>query len=266
MKRLRQEVERVVRPIVASEPRKNRMREELLGHLTNLYEQELARSRNEDQATAAALTRFGTRSELTRDLQKSVPPVERVLWTRLPFRDRTKRRPGESIEQHIWRVVRWQIVYMTAFILLLTLLCVSMAWVRKPRVDEPLVGPLLAFMCSPTVVYAVIVTVFPFACEFLRRQFACWQTARGWRRSRVGLTIGATFALLAMVAGGGAGFVFAMLPEHLAISASYPKAFWLTVAVAAILAVPLTAVQTWQQAQSARQFDAWDGAGPELGE
>ena len=68
------------------------------------------------------------------------------------------------------------------------------------------------------------------------------------------------------VAAVGAGFVFAMLPENLAISASYPRAFWLTVAVAAILAVPLTAVQTWQQAQHARQFDDWDGTEPELSE
>ncbi len=266
MKRLRQEVERVVRPIVASESRKNCMREELLGHLTNLYEQELARSQNEDQAAAAALTRFGKRAELTRELQKSVPAVERVLWTRLPFRDWTKRRPGESVEQYIWRVGRWQIVYMTAFILLLTLVCVSIAWVRKPRVDEPLVGHLLAFMGSVILVYSVVVTVFPFACEFLRGQFSCWQTASGQGRSPIGLKIGGTFVLLATLAAAGAGFVFAMLPENLAISASYPWAFWLTVAVAAILAVPITAAQTWQQSRYARQFDDWDGAEPELSE
>jgi hypothetical protein len=266
MKRLRQEVERVVRPVVASEPRRNRMREELLGHLTSLYEQELARLHNEDQAAAAAVTRFGQPAELTRELQKSVPLVERIFWTRLPFGDWTRRRPGESIERHLWRVARWQIAFVSIFILLLTLLCISITWVRKPRVDEPLVGPLLAFMGSVVVVYAVALTVFPFACEFLRPQFACWQATRGRARALVGLKIWSTFLLLATVAAVGAGFVFAMLPENLAISASYPRAFWLTVAVAAILAVPLTAVQTWQQAQHARQFDDWDGTEPELSE
>lgn len=266
MKRLRQQVERVVRPVVAAEPRKNRMREELLGHLTNLYEQELQRSNNEDRATAAALSRFGNPAELTRDLQQTVPQVERLLWTRLPFRDWTNRRAGESVEQHLWRVVRWQIVYMTTFILLLSLFCVSLKFVRKPRVDEPFVGPLLAFMGSVIVVYAIVVTVFPFACELLRRQLAGWQATSGRARSVIGLKIGGTFVLLTTVAACGTGFVFSMLPDYLGISARYPSAFWLTVAMAAIFTIPLTAIQTWQQAQRARQFDDWDGAEPELAE
>ena len=39
---LKQHVDGIVRPIRASERRKDRMREELLAHLTHLYEQELA--------------------------------------------------------------------------------------------------------------------------------------------------------------------------------------------------------------------------------
>jgi hypothetical protein len=260
MKALRREVERVVRPIVASEPSKNRMREELLGHLTGLYDQELARSANEKLATAAALARFGNLSELRRELQQTVPLVERILWARLPLRNWTQRRPGESAEHHLWRVTRWQIVFMTAFIALLTLFAISMTWFRKPRIGEPLVGPLLTFMGSILMVYAMITLVFPFACDRLRHLVVQWRSTAGRPRLTAGLKIAGTFAFLAAVAAIGFGFGFSMLPSYLGISAMYPAAFWTVVLGAAALAIPLTAIQTWQQAERARQYDAWDGA------
>jgi hypothetical protein len=266
MKALRREVERVVRPIVASEPSKNRMREELLAHLTELYDQELAGSGNEQLATAAALARFGDPSELRQELQQTIPLLERILWARLPLRNWTQRRPGESAERHLWRVTRWQIVLMTAFIALLTLFAISMTWFRKPRIGEPLVGPLLAFMGSILVVYAVITLVFPFACDRLRHLVVQWQSTAGRARLAAGLKIASTFALLATIAAVGFGFGFSMLPQYLGISAMYPAAFWSVVIGAAVLAIPLTAIQTWQQAERARQFDAWDGAETEPAE
>jgi hypothetical protein len=78
MKELMIAVERAVRPIRASAGRKDRMREELLAHLTGLYDEELTRLGNGDAARAHALARFGNPADLTAELEASVAPRERI--------------------------------------------------------------------------------------------------------------------------------------------------------------------------------------------
>ena len=70
-------VERVVRPVRAGSRRKNRMREELLAHLTAIYQQERATLGDDRLAFAQAVRRLGDPSEVTRDLQDSVTRRER---------------------------------------------------------------------------------------------------------------------------------------------------------------------------------------------
>jgi hypothetical protein len=64
-------VERAVRPVPVGPRQKLRMREELLAHLTAVYEEELARLGDEQVALAQAARRFGDPAELTRELQDS---------------------------------------------------------------------------------------------------------------------------------------------------------------------------------------------------
>jgi hypothetical protein len=90
MKELMVHVERAVRAVHASPARKRRMRQELLAHLTGLVEEEQARGGDERQALARALQRFGDAADLSRDLQASVPRLERWL-SKLVYRG-----PGES--------------------------------------------------------------------------------------------------------------------------------------------------------------------------
>jgi hypothetical protein len=87
-------VERAVRAVHASPARKQRMRQELLAHLTGLVEEEKARGGDERQALARALQRFGDPAGLSQDLQASVPRPERWLsqWC--------SRGPGESGLRH----------------------------------------------------------------------------------------------------------------------------------------------------------------------
>jgi hypothetical protein len=79
MKELMVHVERAVRAVHASPARKRRMRQELLAHLTGLVEEERARGGDERQALTRALQRFGEPAGLSRDLQASVPHLERRL-------------------------------------------------------------------------------------------------------------------------------------------------------------------------------------------
>jgi hypothetical protein len=90
MRELMIHVERAVRAVHASPARKRRMRQELLAHLSGLVEEEKARGGDEQEALARALQRFGDPAGLSRDLEASVPRLERWL-SRLFFRG-----PGES--------------------------------------------------------------------------------------------------------------------------------------------------------------------------
>jgi hypothetical protein len=81
-------VDRAVRPVRATERRKLRMRQELLAHLTAVFEEERARLGDDAAAREEALRRFGEPAGLTRELQASVPLLERTLQTPVHAFDR----------------------------------------------------------------------------------------------------------------------------------------------------------------------------------
>ncbi len=70
-------IERSVRPIRASIARKRRMREELLAHLTAIFDEEYEKTGNEQAALDRALERFGDPRELSSQLQQTVPRWDR---------------------------------------------------------------------------------------------------------------------------------------------------------------------------------------------
>jgi hypothetical protein len=71
-------VERAVRPVQASTARKRKMREELLAHLTAIYDEELARLHDPAAALDSAAKRFGDPRELAGELAGAVPWPERI--------------------------------------------------------------------------------------------------------------------------------------------------------------------------------------------
>jgi hypothetical protein len=73
MKELKSVVERAVQPVRATIARKRTMREELLGHLASIFEEESQRLGDEQAAVAQAQRRFGDPVELTKQLQQAVP-------------------------------------------------------------------------------------------------------------------------------------------------------------------------------------------------
>jgi len=66
-------VERAVRPLQISTVRKLRMREELLAHLTCVYDEEAEKPGDEHAALERTERRFGNPDELTRQLHESLP-------------------------------------------------------------------------------------------------------------------------------------------------------------------------------------------------
>ena len=74
-------VERAVRPVRATSGRKRKMREELLAHLTVIYDQEQARWNDPAKAIQEAAARFGDSAELACELQNALPFTERLGYT-----------------------------------------------------------------------------------------------------------------------------------------------------------------------------------------
>jgi hypothetical protein len=103
---LRRHVECIVRPIRGSASRKVRMREELLVHLTSIFDEELAAHDGDVIATiSAAIALFGDPAALGGELQTTVPWVERVLCAPLhPSNHRLARHPGESVQAFLRRL------------------------------------------------------------------------------------------------------------------------------------------------------------------
>lgn len=79
-------VERAVRPVRASTFRKRRMREELLAHVSGVFEEELAKLGNDRAALERVVGRFGNPADVTSQLQASVPASDslRRFWEGRP--------------------------------------------------------------------------------------------------------------------------------------------------------------------------------------
>lgn len=87
-------VERAVRPVKAPVSRKKKMREELLAHVTGIFDEEVSRSADEQAALIQAEKRFGDPSALSRKLRESVPVTDRSAFL---FERLIEPRVGESL-------------------------------------------------------------------------------------------------------------------------------------------------------------------------
>jgi hypothetical protein len=164
MKALRQQVERAVRPVRSSQRTKDRMRAELLEHLESLYNQELARSGDEAAALDAATRRFGDTSELTGELQASVPQLEQWAFLSLPGSRWSQRRREEAIGAWILRTTT---AGSLASGVGLTLVVAALAGFEN-KLNR--LAPVAVFLLAVLVLmWFSLVSMF-WCCELLRRE------------------------------------------------------------------------------------------------
>lgn len=102
-RRMRIHVERIVRPIAARESRKDRMREELLAHLTAAFVELRADTSDDVLALIRAKERLGASSEITVALRGAVPRFERVLFASQSGPTRIERWAKRKSGEAIWR-------------------------------------------------------------------------------------------------------------------------------------------------------------------
>jgi uncharacterized membrane protein HdeD (DUF308 family) len=108
-------VERAVRPVRASASRTRKMREELLAHVTAVFEEERAKLPDDETALARTAQRFGAPAELTAQLQASVPALDVIDRLMERFTGVLSFRSDEST---LSRTVRYTLLVEVAALLL----------------------------------------------------------------------------------------------------------------------------------------------------
>lgn len=94
--RLKEAVERIVRPIRADEGIKNRLREELWSHAQGIYDEERKRCENDAEAYLAAIERLGDPATIRRDFVRSLALHRRVFGWAISHLGLS---PGKSIHR-----------------------------------------------------------------------------------------------------------------------------------------------------------------------
>jgi hypothetical protein len=138
-------VERVVRPVRASTARKRKMREELLSHVTAVFEEEASNS-NEAAALDKTRARFGAAEELTAQLQMSMSASDAIHY----YLERLLAPPGESV----WRCA----VRHASIAVVGSALIFATAWSLTARPSEVALGALFHLG-------AILVSVFLLVLE-----------------------------------------------------------------------------------------------------
>jgi hypothetical protein len=110
-------IERIVRAVKASVKYKRKTREEMLAHLTAIYVEELEAGHSQIEAQEIAAQRFGDPSELSRELQTSLPASEKIAWL---FEYWLAWRPGESVVRMMSRTSLLSFVIILLIALMLT--------------------------------------------------------------------------------------------------------------------------------------------------
>jgi hypothetical protein len=181
MKELRIHVERIVRPIHASVPRKNKMREELLAHLRTAFVEERATVPTDEVAVERAKQRLGDPDALRAELQSAVPWYERIGHTRVPIR-------LEMVDYGLSRKYGWRasarfateiigcLIVSAPMLFALAYLVSSRAGLNRPaRVDF---GECLLTMSVMAVMLwvSLFVTFWLFDVIGVRRRVAPWSS------------------------------------------------------------------------------------------
>jgi hypothetical protein len=212
-------VERCVRPVRASAPRRRKMREELLAHLSGIYEEELARGSNPAVALHAAVDRFGDPVALAAELNRSLPLSERLGRYINP---NLTRRPNESPARYMLRVAAGITAFVAIFhCILILLVTFKDGWNTSLILAKPILAAL-PFMFVDTLVLGLL---------YLKLRDAMWGTPWTQRSKRLVLAAGALITLVSFGSASTFNLLAGLDPAHAV------RALYITMLVAAVTAV-----------------------------
>lgn len=158
---LMKHVERAVRPLHIRWERKLAMREELLAHLTAIYEEELLRSGDEQAALAQATARFGEPDLLTQELKHAEGPWQRTAFAFERFLSFVERmfapRPHESLTRFAWRFLLVLLFFMSAILVIAGVLFDLDPTLKSDTTRLPVAARALLLLASGTTVFQVAI-------------------------------------------------------------------------------------------------------------
>jgi hypothetical protein len=125
---LRKHVERAVRPVLATEQRKLRMREELLAHLTAIFSEEQQRLGDETAALARSRERFGNPGELTAELNRSVGPWQRFAAAGEQWERRLDKAVARKKDEPLSRYAMRSLLMITTVTIGLLIVVCGIVW------------------------------------------------------------------------------------------------------------------------------------------
>lgn len=238
---LKVHVERIVRPIVAVESEKLKMRQELLAHVLDAFEYERSTGRSVEQAMQRAVERLGDPEVMRAELQSTVKWTSRIGY----LNDQVlRRKPGVSLVRHASRVA---LLTFCAFVPLLLAIVVPLEiveiwnWTFKGQL-------LVRFLIGYALMFSVGMFVGAILSDF------AWQLAdRGYGDHGdvlrgVGIVVAAQTALLVL----GWSFTYAISGDY---EASLSIAWrWLLLA---IVISPAFLLLSWFDVRQRKPLVEW---------
>jgi|GEM_PF-2542918 hypothetical protein len=242
-------VERAVRPLRAGTARKLAMREELLGHLTANYEEELARQTDDKAALAAAIDRFGNPAELSRELAGSLTWFDHVAWA--------SERCGAAIEgTFVWQRGESFAPFafrsggcVTLLNLLFFLLTVAVVWLDGGDRFDPTFASFnrFTFTLFATMTAGGVALLWAIQSTYA----AAYRSGRERRWLMVAIGLAGWTGLVVLV---GAAFWLGITLDIGAVFASLPR---IALCTAAVLP-PCVLLVVWAAAHSTKQNELYE--------
>ena len=168
-------VERAVRPVRATTSRKRKMREELLAHVTAVFEEE-AKVHEESVALARMAARFGDVGELTGQLQAAVPASDALAYAMESF-------VGIGMREPVWRRA-WRY----AVVIGMFCACLLVASILVSGLVTGSWGEWVTLARLPSILVPVWMATLIFVATFLEhgmRQALFGPGGRSWSRAIV---------------------------------------------------------------------------------
>lgn len=158
-------VERAVRPVRASFSRKRKTRTELLAHVSDVFDEELARLGDEQAALARTADRFGQPGELTKQLQAAVPTGDAI--------DRFfSGQPGESTLFAATRLAAWNL----ALAVIVFFVATSLSGLLASWPSEAILFTVSSILLLPVFMFSLT-----FATEWFRQAWCEPAQPRRWK-------------------------------------------------------------------------------------
>ncbi|PCJ61203.1 MAG: hypothetical protein COA73_07705 [Candidatus Hydrogenedentota bacterium] len=151
MNKLKIHVEKIVRPIRASDRSKMKMREELLGHLLAGHKEALSLGKN--NPIDAAINQLGNTDRLRDELQASVSHLEQFCALRLKTNLEQSFKPSSKSDFTLALRASMEVVFFCALLLLLPALAVAI--LGNPSKEVSTYVPIIIIFASMGVAFLI---------------------------------------------------------------------------------------------------------------